>query len=292
MYPKQGVMNPNFTITQRAAGANFSVDISAMGAAVQGTSISNQGSYFVLNTGTVNLSTPSAPASGTRTHRVVAQLLDKQATGTQYGWQFLLKEDTGTGLPALPANSVDLGRVSIAAGQASVQNANITQTWELASRWTGGPTSGAPVCSIYQTVSQTVNANTWTDITCTGEEWDPMGMHSTSSNTARVTIQIPGPYYLNGAVAFGTLDSNTTAGTIALAACFGVNGTNMDQSTSATMNTNLVGDTSVVSPRPRTIYLNRGDYVTLRGRQQWTSSMGTQNARADCRSSLQVWYAD
>jgi hypothetical protein len=263
-----------------------------MGAVVQGTSGSNQGSYQVLNTGTVNLTTPSAPVSGTRTHRVVAQILDKSIAGTQYGWQYLLKEDTGSGLPALPANSIDLCTVSIAAGQSSVQTANITPTWKMASRWTGGALVGAPICSLYQTVSQTVNAGTWADITFTSEEFDPFNLHSTSSNTARVTIQIPGMYFLTGGVAFGTLDSNTTAGTIALAACFGLNGSNMDQTTNATMNTNLVGDTSVVMARPRFVYLNRGDFITLRGRQQWGSSMGTQNARSDCRSYLQAWFMD
>ncbi|MEU0469922.1 hypothetical protein ABZ215_38495 [Amycolatopsis sp. NPDC006131] len=291
LFPRAGVLNPSFTITQRSAGANFSIDISAFRAVIQGTSVTDQGSYITVSTGTVNLTTPSAPASGSRTHRVVAQILDKQATGTQYGWQFLLKEDTGSGVPALPANSIDLGRVSIAAGQASVQNAHITQTWVLADQWAGGLGGGAPVGSFYQTVGQNIPAHTWTDILMQGEEYDPLNGHSTTTTTSRYYAQLPGYYLTLGSVAWFTLDSNTTPGTIPLAACIGINGSNVDSSTNATLNTNLVGDTSVVNARPKVVWLNRGDYVNIRGRHQWSvGAMDTQAARADCRSNLQVFY--
>lgn len=115
-------------VTQRGAGANFSVDISPGRAFILGDDIASQGQYMVWNDATFNLATPGAPASGTRTHRVVAQVRDKLANGsfTTYDWQFALLQDTGTGEPAEPASSITLAHVSIAAGQASVTNANIT----------------------------------------------------------------------------------------------------------------------------------------------------------------------
>lgn len=127
LYPIAGPIGPaEFTVTQRGAGANFSVDISAGRAVIIGTSNTEQGTFLVRTTGVVNLATPSAPGSGTRHHRIVAQILDKQAAGTLYGWQFHLVEDTGGGLPAAPASSLSLAQVDIAAGAASVVNASIT----------------------------------------------------------------------------------------------------------------------------------------------------------------------
>jgi hypothetical protein len=115
-------------VSQRAAGANFSVDISQGHAFVLGNDITSQGQYFAWNDAVVNLVTPSAPGSGTRTHRVVLQIRDKQSNGvyTTYDAQFQLLQDTGTGEPAEPASAITLAHVSIAAGQASVTNANIT----------------------------------------------------------------------------------------------------------------------------------------------------------------------
>jgi hypothetical protein len=129
LFPKNGpIEGTDFLMTQRGAGANFSVDISAGRCAIVGSSNSEQGTALVRSTGVVNLTTPAAPGSGTRHHRVVAELLDKQAAGTLYGWQFHLVEDTGGGLPAAPASSCTLGQVNIAAGAASVTNASIANT--------------------------------------------------------------------------------------------------------------------------------------------------------------------
>lgn len=129
LYPLGGPIGGlDLQMTQRAAGANFSVDISAGRAVIVGTSNTEQGTFMVRTTGVVNLATPTAPASGTRHHLVVAQILDKQAAGTLYGWQFHLVEDTGGGLPAAPASSLPMGVINIAAGAASVTNASIANT--------------------------------------------------------------------------------------------------------------------------------------------------------------------
>jgi len=124
-----GVLNSgDLAVTQRGAGANFSVDIAAGIAGVLGDDVTNQGLYYAWNDATFNLVTPSAPGSGTRVHRVVAQIRDKlhNGTWTTYDWTPVLLQDTGSGTPAEPASAVTLALVSIAAGQLSVQNANIT----------------------------------------------------------------------------------------------------------------------------------------------------------------------
>lgn len=119
-------------VSQRSGGATFGVDVAAGQIVVPGTSITGQGKYLCTVTSTVQLPTPTAPASGTRTHRIVAEVLDKQVTGSAYGWRLRLVEDTGTGLPAAPANSETIATVSIAAAQASVLNAHITDVRAMA----------------------------------------------------------------------------------------------------------------------------------------------------------------
>lgn len=115
-------------VTQRGAGANFSVDIQAGHAAVLGDDVADQGMYLLRNTAALNVATPSAPGAGTRIHRVVAQVRDKTHSGTwtTYDWTPVLLQDTGGGTPAVPASALPLARVSITAGQASVLDANIT----------------------------------------------------------------------------------------------------------------------------------------------------------------------
>lgn len=131
IFAREGVLDLDSVapvVRQRAAGANFSVDVVAFRCAVKGDDISDQGMYFCNNTAVENRATPSAPASGTRIHRVVARVRDKLHNGaaSTYDWVIEVLEDTGTGTPATPGSAISLGTVSIAAGQVSVTNANIT----------------------------------------------------------------------------------------------------------------------------------------------------------------------
>jgi len=121
--------NPGaYNVTQRGAGANFSVDVAAGTAVVTGDDVAGQNSYVAWNDATFNLVTPGAPGSGTRLHRVVLQLRDKLNNGawTTYDFIPVLVQDTGAGFPAEPNSSFTLAQVSIATGQANVSNANIT----------------------------------------------------------------------------------------------------------------------------------------------------------------------
>lgn len=134
VYKTEGVLpalgSNALKVSQRGAGANFSVDIAPGHALIQGDDVTNQGMYLVYVSATENLATPTAPGSGTRVHRVALQVRDKLHNGsyTTYDAIPVLLQDTGTGTPALPASAISLGLVSIAAGQASVTNANITDT--------------------------------------------------------------------------------------------------------------------------------------------------------------------
>lgn len=129
IWPKDGTITPgDMLVTQRGAGANYSVDIAAGRAVITGSDVVHQGTFLTQSNGVVNIATPTPPVSGTRFHRLVAQLLDKQAAGTLYGWQYHLVTDTGSGLPAAPADSYTLATIALPAGAASVTNSIITNT--------------------------------------------------------------------------------------------------------------------------------------------------------------------
>lgn len=118
-----------FAVSQRAAGANFSVDVAYGNAFIIGDDLAVQGTYWVLNDATVNVATPSPPVSGTRIHRLCLQIQDKLSNGAFSGYQaaFVIVPGTGTGDPQpLPASAIDLAAISISSGQASVLDANIT----------------------------------------------------------------------------------------------------------------------------------------------------------------------
>lgn len=135
-YPIEGVLgNGQLKVTQRGAGANMSVDVAAGGCVVQCDYVTNGGSYLLYETTTVNVTVPSPPSSGSRTHLIVEQVVDPQSDGSTGGYNLSgpqLVEDTGSGA-TLPKSAYLLAQVSVTAGQASVTNANITDMRNQAS---------------------------------------------------------------------------------------------------------------------------------------------------------------
>lgn len=133
LFRTDGVMRPDtvaagMQVTQRAAGADLSVDVAAGRCMIEGDSVADQGKYFCWSTDVVNRSVPSPPASGTRTHLVVAQLYDKLHDGSAstYSWDIVVLPDTGAGLPAVPNSAIPLASVAVSSTSTSVQNSQIT----------------------------------------------------------------------------------------------------------------------------------------------------------------------
>ena len=114
-------------VTQRAAGANFTVDVAAGRCAIQGDDISDQGMYICNSTTVVSVTVPAKPASGSRTHRVVARIRDKLSNGTwsQYDWSIELLADTGSGTPVLPNSAITLATITVTSATVSITNGNI-----------------------------------------------------------------------------------------------------------------------------------------------------------------------
>jgi hypothetical protein len=181
----RGVIAPaSAVVTQRGAGANFSVDVQPFQAIVDGTDTADQGHYLVTNTSVYNAPTPTAPGSGTRTHRLIARLRDKRsnATWTTYDWIPDLLADTGAGEPARPASSVTLAHISIAAGQANVANANIAQGYtalrdlNIRGPWSSDQASEAA----WNTTA------TWTDFT--GGQWPAVTFTVPPSGAVAISV--------------------------------------------------------------------------------------------------------
>lgn len=118
-------------VTQRAEGPNFSVDVAPGVGFVLGDDVSGQGMYMIGSDATENVEVPAPPGSGSRTHRVVAQVMDKlhnSGDWSTYEWEPVLLEDEGSGTPDVPDSAISLATVAVAAGQVSVTNEHITDT--------------------------------------------------------------------------------------------------------------------------------------------------------------------
>lgn len=59
-----------------------------------------------------------------------------------------------------------------------------------------------PACSVYHNTTQSVSNDTITAMSANSENYDNNSMHSTSSNTSRVTIQTAGRYQFTGTLKF------------------------------------------------------------------------------------------
>lgn len=117
-------------VSQRAAGANDSVDVAAGVAVIAGDDESNQGKYFVRNTATVNVPFSPAPGSNKRIDLLVLRVRDETAGGpTGDDAVFDIVEGTVAASPtppAVPDTAIPLAEVERAAGDSSIVTAKIT----------------------------------------------------------------------------------------------------------------------------------------------------------------------
>lgn len=125
-------------VTQRGAGANMSVDVSAGSVFVAGDDEPHQGTYHVRSTAVENRTIGTAPGSGTRIDRVVVRVNDPNAGGPA-GDDATIVVLAGTPSssptpPAEPATAVTLALVVVPAGKTSIVDADIIDARPLAGR--------------------------------------------------------------------------------------------------------------------------------------------------------------
>lgn len=115
-----------------------------------------------------------------------------------------------------------------------------------------------PACSVYNSTTQSIGNASNTVLTANSENFDNDSMHSTASNTSRITIQTDGRYLFSGTVLFA---ANATG---ARSVGFLVNGTTAYIATSTT---NIGGSLAMGVSGMRAIVLAAGDYVECRAYQ-------------------------
>lgn len=134
--PSEGVAGTgDMAVTQRGAGANYSVDIAAGRALVQGDSITNQGMYYAYNDGTINLTGfTAAHATLPRIDRVCLRVRDAFHGDAANDLAFVIVTGTATsgatlvnlnGVAAVPASHLLLANILIPAASSTITTANI-----------------------------------------------------------------------------------------------------------------------------------------------------------------------
>lgn len=133
---REGVVaTTDLAVSQRAAGANMSVDVAAGAAWIQGDdNVAAQPTYRVRSDSVVNLAIAAADATNPRIDRVIAEVLDATFSGTQRLWRLRVITGTPTagatlanltGAAAIPNNALLLANALIPATATTVTNANI-----------------------------------------------------------------------------------------------------------------------------------------------------------------------
>lgn len=123
--------------SQRAAGANNSVDVAAGVAVIQGDDSTGQGKYLVRNDATTNVAFTAAPVSNKRIDVLCIQVNDATAGGSA-GDNAVFSVVAGTAAasptaPATPASAIPLAQVLRTAGDTSITTAMITDVRSEAS---------------------------------------------------------------------------------------------------------------------------------------------------------------
>jgi hypothetical protein len=143
-----------------------------------------------------------------------------------------------------------------------------------------------PLFSAYASALQSVPNNTATDLTLDTEEIDTDGGHSTTTNTARYTCQVPGVYLVTGGTTFAAV--NTTGLRMVEIAVSGTTVPAGAESLVPPSSTQLLS----ISTTPVYVRLAVGDYVTLRALQTSGASLNVGFAGGGTQTKLTCrWVA-
>lgn len=80
------------------------------------------------------------------------------------------------------------------------------------SNWVVAASVSSPTVSLYNTTDQALIGSTYNQLTFNSEKWDTHGLHSTTTNTGRITIPTDwsGYYLLTASIAITTSQSSVT----------------------------------------------------------------------------------
>lgn len=134
--PWLGVLaGTDLAVTQRAGGANMSVDV-APGTVLLLASVGSRGKYLCRSDAVTNVAVGAAPGAGSsRIDLVVARVYDTEYGEATDSWTIEVVAGTAGPspvAPAVPAGSIALARVAVGSEVAAITNGDITNTRSFA----------------------------------------------------------------------------------------------------------------------------------------------------------------
>lgn len=213
LVPTEGIIaSGNLAVVENGT-PNMSVNVAAGAAIIAGDDTpTTQGSYFVKNDATKNLTVTAADPTNPRKDIVVARVRDAFYSGSDNDWLLAVVAGTPAASPAepaLPNNALKLAVITVAAAATTVTNAVITDSRTMATPL--GATADAPWTSYTPTLQQGV---TTVAKTITYARYEKKGrtvtvqvlMTCTGSGSASNTIKIGLPFAAatNSALVAGT----------------------------------------------------------------------------------------
>lgn len=141
------------------------------------------------------------------------------------------------------------------------------------------------ICQARQAVIQSIPNNTSTDVTLDSEDVDSTGMHSTVTNTNRVTAVYPGWYQVSGGTSWA---ANATGVRVVN---FTVNGTVVNGSGTGFTSV-AVATTARTAVRTILVFLNVGDYVTLSTLQTSGGALNTAVNTSEQSTLTAIWTSN
>lgn len=196
VFATAGIIKPgDLVVTQRAAGANMSVDVAAGSVVVAGTDVSEQGKYLNRSSAVTNVAIATAPGSGnSRIDVIYARDIDEDAIGgSTNDWIISVVAGTASGspsVPAIPASSIALAHVLVGTSVTSIVNANITDTRVLAT------TLASPSARLVSTSSMTPGPDTIEQVVGLAQDFAT----GITVGTNQLTVITAGIYNVSAAV--------------------------------------------------------------------------------------------
>jgi hypothetical protein len=185
----EGVVDPGagaLLASQRAAGANDSVDVAAGAAIIAGDDEADQGKYYVRNTAVSNVVFTPAPGADSRIDLLVLQVNDPTAggaAGDDATFEVIAGTPAGSPVaPAVPDTAIPIAQVLRTALDTSITDAMITDrrpisatsTFQVNSQFEvlttaerdalPSPFAGQTIFNSTATITQYYNGSEWIDI--------------------------------------------------------------------------------------------------------------------------------
>lgn len=199
LVPTEGIITSGDLAVTQNGTPNMSVNVAAGAAVIVGDDTpATQGSYFVKNDATKNLTIAAADATNPRKDIIVAQVRDSFYAGSDDDWRLAVVTGTpgaSPSEPALPNNSLKLAVITVAASATSITTAAITDSRTRATAL--GATADAawtdytPTVTQSGTVAKSVNYARYTKVGRTVTVNAMVVMSGSGSANQVITVSLP-----------------------------------------------------------------------------------------------------